>query len=272
MDVKVVEREIAGRKLIIETGKVAKQANGSVVVRYGDTMVLVTACCTEEPIEGIDFFPLTVEYRERAYAAGKIPGGFIKREGKPMENEILVSRLIDRPIRDTFSMFEDIPKPTIAAINGYAFGGGLEMALACDIRIASENAIMGLTETSLAIIPGAGGTQRLPRIVGKAWAKELIFTARRITAKEALNIGLITHMVAKEDLLKEALKIAEEISANGPIAVAQAKFAINRGTEVDIKTGLEIESKAYEVVIPTKDRVEALKAFKEKRKPKFTGE
>ncbi len=202
---------------------------------------------------------------EKAFCAG----ADLKEREKMSEREV---KIFIKTIRDTFSMFEDIPKPTIAAINGYAFGGGLEMALACDIRIASENAIMGLTETSLAIIPGAGGTQRLPRIVGKAWAKELIFTARRITAKEALNIGLITHMVAKEDLLKEALKIAEEISANGPIAVAQAKFAINRGTEVDIKTGLEIESKAYEVVIPTKDRVEALKAFKEKRKPKFTGE
>ena len=99
---KTVEIEIAGRKLTIETGKVAKQANGSCVVKYGDTMVLVTACCAEEPAEGLDFFPLTVEYRERAYAAGKIPGGFIKREGKPMENEILVSRLIDRPIRPLF--------------------------------------------------------------------------------------------------------------------------------------------------------------------------
>ncbi len=102
MGVKTVEREVAGRKLIIETGRVAKQAHGSVLVRYGDTMVLVTACCAEEPAEGLDFFPLTVEYRERAYAAGKIPGGFIKREGKPMENEILVSRLIDRPIRPLF--------------------------------------------------------------------------------------------------------------------------------------------------------------------------
>ncbi|NPA15170.1 MAG: polyribonucleotide nucleotidyltransferase [Deferribacteres bacterium] len=102
MGVKTVEREIAGRKLVIETGRVARQANGSVLVRYGDTMVLVTACCAEEPAEGLDFFPLTVEYRERAYAAGKIPGGFIKREGKPMESEILVSRLIDRPIRPLF--------------------------------------------------------------------------------------------------------------------------------------------------------------------------
>ncbi len=202
---------------------------------------------------------------EKAFCAG----ADLKEREKMTEDEV---RNFIRTIRDTFTMFEDIPKPVIAAINGYAFGGGLEMVLACDIRIASENAVMGLTETSLAIIPGAGGTQRLPRIVGRAWAKELIFTARRITADEALKIGLVTHVVPREKLLDKAFEIAEEIAANGPIAVTQAKFAINRGVEVDIKTGLEIESKAYEVLIPTKDRVEALKAFKEKRKPQFKGE
>ena len=202
---------------------------------------------------------------EKAFCAG----ADLKEREKMTETQV---RNFIRTIRDTFTMFEDIPKPVIAAINGYAFGGGLEMALACDIRIASENAIMGLTETSLAIIPGAGGTQRLPRIVGRAWAKELIYTARRIKAEEALKIGLVTHVVPQNKLLVKAFEIANEIAANGPIAVAQAKFAINKGIEVDIKSGLEIESKAYEVLIPTKDRVEALKAFKEKRKPNFTGE
>ncbi len=202
---------------------------------------------------------------EKAFCAG----ADLKEREKMTEEEV---RNFIRTIRDTFTMFEDIPKPVIAAINGYAFGGGLEMVLACDIRIASDNAVMGLTETSLAIIPGAGGTQRLPRIVGRAWAKELIYTARRISAEEALKIGLVTHVVPKEKLLDKAFEIAREIASNGPIAVTQAKFAINRGIEVDIKTGLEIESKAYEVLIPTKDRVEALKAFKEKRKPRFKGE
>jgi len=202
---------------------------------------------------------------EKSFCAG----ADLKERESMTETEV---RNFIRTIRDTFTMLEDIPKPVIAAINGYAFGGGLEMALACDIRIASENAIMGLTETSLAIIPGAGGTQRLPRIVGRAWAKELIYTAKRIKAEEALKIGLVTHVVPLDRLLDKAFEIAEEIAANGPIAVAQAKFAINRGMEVDIKSGLEIESKAYEVLIPTKDRMEALKAFKEKRKPNFIGE
>ena len=185
--------------------------------------------------------------------------------------EIEVKNYI-KTIRDTFSMFEDIPKPTICAINGYAFGGGLEMALACDLRIAADTAKMGLTETSLAIIPGAGGTQRLPRIVGKAKAKELIFTARRIDAQEAYRIGLVNEVVPKEKLLDRAFEIANEIAQNGPLAVEAAKFAINRGSEVDIKTGLEIESKTYDTLIPTRDRREGLLAFKEKRKPRYIGE
>ncbi len=185
--------------------------------------------------------------------------------------EIEVKNYI-KTIRDTFSMFEDIPKPTICAINGYAFGGGLEMALACDLRIAADTARMGLTETSLAIIPGAGGTQRLPRIVGKAKAKELIFTARRIDAQEAYRIGLVNEVVLKEKLLDRAFEIANEIAQNGPLAVEAAKFAINRGSEVDIKTGLEIESKTYDTLIPTRDRREGLLAFKEKRKPRYIGE
>lgn len=176
-----------------------------------------------------------------------------------------------RTIRDTFTMLEDIPKPVICAINGVAFGGGLELALACDIRIASSNAVLGLTETSLAIIPGAGGTQRLPRIVGVAKAKELIFLAKRITASEALSIGLVNEVVESEKLLDRAFEIANEIADKGPIAIAQAKFAINKGVECDIKTGLEIETKAYEVLIPTEDRVEGLKAFLEKRKPQYKG-
>ena len=130
---------------------------------------------------------------------------------------------------------------------------------------------MGLTETSLAIIPGAGGTQRLPRIVGIAKAKELIFTARRITAEEALRIGLINSMTEPEDLLHVSLSMAEEIAKNGPVGVAQAKFAINCGMEASLGVALPLESKAYEVTIPTEDRREALAAFAEKRLARFAG-
>jgi methylglutaconyl-CoA hydratase len=159
----------------------------------------------------------------------------------------------------------------IAAVNGVAFGGGTELALAADLRIAAESAKFGLTETSLAIIPGAGGTQRLPRLIGLAKAKELIFTARRIGAATALQIGLVNDVVADAELLPAAYRLAEEIAQNGPIAVRQAKFAMDQGCEVDLRTGLAIEEKAYEVVIPTRDRLEGLAAFAEKRKPLYEG-
>jgi len=161
--------------------------------------------------------------------------------------------------------------PVIAAINGFAFGGGTELALASDIRIASSNVLMGLTETSLGIIPGAGGTQRLTRVVGVAKAKELVFTARRFDAKTALEIGLVSRVVEPEELMEAALELAREIAKNGPIGVAQAKFAINYGSEASLGVALPLESKAYEVTIPTEDRMEALAAFAEKRKPVFKG-
>ena len=181
-------------------------------------------------------------------------------------------RLYIQTIRNVFSRVEELPKPVIAAVNGYAFGGGLELALACDIRIASKTAIVGLTETSLAIIPGAGGTQRLPRVVGLARAKDMIFRARRISADLALDYGLFTEVVEPENLLIRAKEIAMEMASNGPVALAQAKYAINKGLEVSLPVGLAIESNAYAVTIPTKDRTEGLTAFREKRKPQYCGE
>jgi enoyl-CoA hydratase/carnithine racemase len=181
-------------------------------------------------------------------------------------------RLYIQTIRDLFTAVEELPKPVIAAVNGYAFGGGLELALACDIRLASATAVVGLTETSLAVIPGAGGTQRLPRVVGIARAKEMIFRARRINAQEGLEIGLFLEVLQPENLLPRALEVAAEIAANGPVALAQAKYAINKGAEVSLPIGLAIESNAYAVTIPTKDRIEGLTAFREKRKPVYSGE
>ncbi len=181
-------------------------------------------------------------------------------------------RLYIQSIRNLFTAVEELPKPVIAAVNGYAFGGGLELALACDIRIASANAVVGLTETSLAVIPGAGGTQRLPRIVGIPRAKEMILRARRINAQDGLDIGLFLEVVQPERLMDRAVEIALEIAANGPVALAQAKYAINKGSEVSLPVGLAIESNAYAVTIPTKDRIEGLTAFREKRKPEYVGE
>jgi enoyl-CoA hydratase/carnithine racemase len=174
-------------------------------------------------------------------------------------------------IRTLFTAIEQLNKPVIAAVNGIALGGGTELALSCDIRLASKTATMGLTETRLAIIPGAGGTQRLPRLVGRGKAKELIFTGRRVDAAEAERIGLVNQVAEPQDLLGECRKIAAMICETGPIAIEQAKYAINHGLETDIATGLAIESNAYWVCIPTEDRLEGLAAFREKRKPVYQG-
>jgi enoyl-CoA hydratase/carnithine racemase len=174
-------------------------------------------------------------------------------------------------IRNLFTSIEQLNKAVIVAVNGIALGGGTELALAGDIRIASNTAIMGLTETRLAIIPGAGGTQRLPRLVGKGKAKELIFTGGRVNAREALDMGLVNKICEPQDLIEECNKMAAMICETGPIAIEQAKYAINHGFETDIHTGLAIESNAYWVCIPTEDRLEGLAAFKEKRKPVFKG-
>ncbi|PIE68170.1 MAG: enoyl-CoA hydratase [Deltaproteobacteria bacterium] len=174
-------------------------------------------------------------------------------------------------IRSLFTSIECLPKAVIGAINGVALGGGTELALACDVRIASQRATMGLTETRLAIIPGAGGTQRLPRLIGKGKAKELIFTGRRVDADEAARIGLVNGVAEGPDLLPKCRQLAEMILETGPIAIEQAKYAINYGLETDLHTGLAIESNAYWVTIPTEDRLEGLAAFREKRKPRFKG-
>ncbi|MEH7546441.1 MULTISPECIES: enoyl-CoA hydratase-related protein [Bacillaceae] len=174
-------------------------------------------------------------------------------------------------INEVFTDIDLLPQPTVAAINGFAFGGGMELALACDFRIAAHDAVMGLTETSLAIIPGAGGTQRLPRLIGQAKALELILTARRLTANEADHYGMLTRVVNRSNLLSECFAFCSQLLANGPVALQQAKFAIKNGMNADMHTGLQIERKAYEITLPTEDRIEALQAFSEKRKPNFKG-
>lgn len=191
------------------------------------------------------------------------------KERKNMTDE-LVKRNIFK-IGEVFSTIESLPQPTIAMINGFAFGGGMELALACDFRIITEDTLLGLTETSLGIIPGAGGTQRLPRLIGETKALELILTARRLKSAEALEYGLVTRVAASDQLADVTGAFADSILANGPIALQQAKFAIKNGMNTDLQTGLQIERKAYEMTIPTEDRAEALAAFGEKRKPVFKG-
>lgn len=173
-------------------------------------------------------------------------------------------------IGQTINNVAELPMPTIAAINGAAYGGGLELALACDLRVASEQVKLGLTETALAIIPGAGGTQRLSRLIGPGLAKRLIFTAERITGSEAFDLGIVEYLVEK-DVFKKSLDIAKKISHNGPIALKQAKIAIDYGLHTDLATGLTIEHLAYKETLTTNDRLEGLRAFKEKRRPNYQG-
>jgi len=185
-------------------------------------------------------------------------------------NEVEVRRTV-ATIRRTMDAIENLPVPTIAAVNGAALGGGTEMALACDLRVVADSAKMGLTETSLAIIPGAGGTQRLPRIVGRAKAKELIFTAARVDGAEALSIGLANRVCSLESLMGEAESLAAQIAKNGPLALRAAKRAINKGMEMDLAGGLAMEAACYDTIIPTEDRLEGLAAFREKRPPQYKG-
>ncbi|OQY85788.1 MAG: hypothetical protein B6D41_14030 [Chloroflexi bacterium UTCFX4] len=165
----------------------------------------------------------------------------------------------------------EVWKPIIAAVNGYCFGGGLELALACDIRLCSENAQFGLTETSRGIIPGAGGTQRLPRIVPVGIALEMIFTAKKIGAAEAYRIGLVNRVTPQAELMNAAVALADEICANAPLAVQTAKTAVWKGLELPLADGLRLENLLGEPLRTSEDAQEGIAAFAEKRKPKFQG-
>ncbi|XP_037393813.1 enoyl-CoA hydratase domain-containing protein 2, mitochondrial isoform X2 [Pygocentrus nattereri] len=179
-------------------------------------------------------------------------------------------------LRSLMNEIAALPMPTIAAVDGFALGGGLELALACDLRTMAYTAQVGLIETTRGLLPGAGGSQRLPRAVGFAKAKELIFTGRHVGGQEALELGLVNRAVPQNEsgdaAHREALNLAREILPQAPVAVRMAKAAINRGIEVDIASGMAIEGMCYARVIPTRDRQEGMAAFIEKRTPRYTGE
>ncbi|MDM5298324.1 enoyl-CoA hydratase [Bacillus pumilus] len=174
-------------------------------------------------------------------------------------------------IQQTFTEIESLPMPVIAVINGHALGGGLELALACDLRIARAEARLGLPETGLAIIPGAGGTQRLPRLIGLGQAKKLIYTGASLRAEEAIHIGLIEHISSAESLMHDAFTLAKQIAQNGPIAIKKAKQAIQSSLDHDLQTGVKKEYEAYLQLLHTEDRTEGLRAFQEKRTPHYIG-
>jgi methylglutaconyl-CoA hydratase len=175
--------------------------------------------------------------------------------------------------RESFGVIDVCPKPVVAAINGVALGGGFEVALACDLRVVASHAVVGLPETSLAIIPGAGGTQRLPRLVGPGAAKEMILLARRFTATEALARGLVTAVAEPgESVVTAAKRLTAGLVDGAPIALAAAMDAVDQGVDMTFEEGLDHEARCYERTLQSHDRREALAAFAEKRKPSYRGE
>ena len=197
---------------------------------------------------------------EKAFCAG----ADLKERTTMSEEE--VRRFLEQ-LRRTFRAIELSDCVFIAFVNGAALGGGTELALACDLRVAAASAELGLTEVKLGIIPGGGGTQRLPRLIGKGAAKELILTGRRVGAAEALDLGLVNRV----GTLADAQALAAAVVENAPIAVGAAKHAIDEGLSLELDLGLALEQRKYELTLKTDDRLEGLKAFAEKRKPVFSG-
>lgn len=199
---------------------------------------------------------------DKAFAAGADIRGL---------KEKTMIEILDGKATEICTEIENLKKPVIAAINGFALGGGCELAMACDIRVAAENARLGQPEVNLGIIPGYGGTQRLPRLVGKGKAKELIFTGDIIDAKEAEKIGLVNKVVPQDTLMDAVKEMASKIMSKGPLAIRLAKAAINLGTELDLAKALEYERFAQSLLFASEDRKEGITAFLEKRKPIFSG-
>jgi len=200
----------------------------------------------------------------RAFSAGADIREFVE-PASPTELRERRKRIEYRSVMDRCS------QPIIAAINGFALGGGLELALACDIRIAAENATLGLTEIDLAIIPGGGGTQRLSRLIGRGKALEMILTGAKIPASEALRLGIVERVVPAGEALTAAAELARTIAAKAPIALRYAKEAVVKGLGMSLEDGLRLEGDLSTLLRTTEDRVEGAKAFLEKRKPRWTG-
>jgi enoyl-CoA hydratase len=199
---------------------------------------------------------------EKSFAAGADIGQLNKRT---------MIEALQPNMTATYRKIEEYEKPTIAAINGYALGGGLELALACDIRVASLNAKVGLPEVGLAIMPGAGGTQRLSRIIGKGKAMELILTGDVISAEEAERFCLVSKAVPQEDLMDVAKEYAHKLIKKGPLALRLAKAVVNRGADIEMETALFLEKLAQTILIGSEDKREGTEAFLEKRTPQFEG-
>ncbi|MEW6635808.1 MAG: enoyl-CoA hydratase-related protein [Actinomycetota bacterium] len=201
---------------------------------------------------------------EKAFVAGADVGGMEQMSA-------LEVREFGRIGTRMMQAIEGAPFPVIAAINGFALGGGLEIALACDIRIAAENARLGFPEVTIGIMPGAGGTQRLPRVVGSGVARELVFTGRMVDAREAKEIGLVDRLVGEGEALEAAKELARQIAKNAPLAVRNAKTAMNIARNTDLASGIEHEGDLFALLFATEDAKEGMAAFAERRKPEFKG-
>lgn len=233
---------------------------------------LVTRELTEQLRDALDRLAAAEDVRavvvtgsgERAFCAGSHIGEFEGLHGRVAEGKLLLEKLVYRRLAN-------LPMPTIAAIEGDALGGGLELALCCDLRIASARARLGMPEVRLAVMPGSGGTQRLPRVVGPARAKELILTGRIITADEAGRIGLVNQVVPAGEARSAAVAVAEEIAARGPLAVREAKRLIDAALDLDLDAGLAAELDASERIFASEDMLEGANAFFGKRDPRYRG-
>lgn len=201
---------------------------------------------------------------EKAFVAGADINELVERDA-------IMGRDVSRFRQDLFSRIENLPIPVIAAVNGYALGGGLELALACNIRIASEKVQFGAPEVKLGIIPGDGGTQRLPRLIGLGRAMELVLTGDFIDAAEAYRIGLVNRVVPHEELMENVMALAKKIASRPPLAVKYAKEAVNRSQEGDTASGYALESYLHALACTTEDKKEGVAAFLEKRKGEFKG-
>ena len=201
---------------------------------------------------------------EKSFVAGADITEFLKFN-------VLKAKLFSEKGHGLVNRLQDLPMPVIAAVNGFALGGGCEIVLACDFIYASENAMFGLPEINLGIIPGFGGTQRLPRIIGKNRAKEMIFTGKMIPASEAHAIGLVNKVYPQDQLMDEVLKVAGTIVSKGKVSLRAAKQAVNNGMNVDLKTGCRIEVDAFAICLTSPDAMEGTHAFLEKRAAKFKG-
>jgi enoyl-CoA hydratase len=228
--------------------------------------------CLEEFAHAIDVIDGNEDVRvliltgagEKSFVAGADIKEFLKFN-------VLKAKTFSEKGHHIVQRLQDLPIPVIAAVNGFALGGGCEVILACDFIYASENAMFGLPEINLGIIPGFGGTQRLPRLIGKNRAKEMIFTGKMIPAAEANAIGLVNKVCPQEQLMDEVLKVAGIIVSKGKVSLRAAKQAINTGMDVDLKTGCRIESDSFAICLTSPDAMEGTKAFLEKREARFKG-